>query len=43
VLNLLQVDFSGVVVDMDDGWEHISSVIFGMRRGTLTPRIDVAG
>lgn len=38
VLSRLQVDFSGVVVDTDEGWEHISAVISGICRGTLTSR-----
>ncbi len=38
VLSRLQVDFSGVVVDTDEGWENISVVISGICRGTLTSR-----
>ena len=38
VLSRLQVDFSGLVVDTDEGWEHTSAVISGICRGTLTSR-----
>lgn len=37
VLSRLQEDFSGVVVNTDEGWEHINTVISGICRGTLTP------
>lgn len=38
VLSRLQEDFSGVVVNTDEGWAHINTVISGICQRTLVPR-----
>ena len=38
VLSRFQTDFSGVVVDSDEGWEHINTVIAAIFNRTLLPR-----
>ncbi|MCL1693260.1 MAG: TetR/AcrR family transcriptional regulator [Actinomycetia bacterium] len=38
VLSRLQDDFSGVVVNTDEGWAQISTVISGICQRTLVPR-----
>ncbi len=43
VLSRLQEDFSGVVVNTDEGWANINTVISGICRATLTPRTEVSG
>jgi AcrR family transcriptional regulator len=37
VLSRLQTDFSGVVIDTDEGWEHIGAVISAICERTLRP------
>jgi AcrR family transcriptional regulator len=37
VLSRLQTDFSGVVVNTDEGWEHINAVITAICKRTLRP------
>jgi len=38
VLSRIQTDFSGVVVDSDEGWEHINTVIATISNRTFLPR-----
>ena len=38
VLSRLQTDFSGIVVNTDEGWEHINAVITAICERTLRPR-----
>jgi AcrR family transcriptional regulator len=43
VLSRLQEDFSGVVVNTDEGWAHINTVISGICQRTLVPRKGTGG
>jgi AcrR family transcriptional regulator len=38
VLSRLRTDFSGIVVDTDEGWRHIDTVISAICARTLVPR-----
>ncbi len=41
ILSRFQADFSGVVVDSDEGWEHINAVIAAILDRTLMPRHEI--
>lgn len=43
VLSRLREDFSGVVVNTDEGWAHINTVISGICQRTLVPRNGTGG